>query len=197
MIPQLVWIPLRFQARHARVQHRLTETEINQLVERYQAGASIPDLVAEFTSSRDTAMKHLERRGVPRRACKPMLIGTDLQRAHQFYESGQSLAQVGTHFGVHGETVRSGVQEGWGGGEAEALGSQRLGADEKGAKTHPRLDLQDRIRRAASRDSQVLPDVLRRGLPQVACGDYHRRIVLGHSLEQIRMIPSQMCTASR
>jgi hypothetical protein len=88
------------------VQHRLTGAEVDQLVERYQAGATIRILVGEFKISRCTAMDHLERRGVPRRACVAMLTEPDVAKAHQLYQSGLSLAQVGKHFGVHGETVR-------------------------------------------------------------------------------------------
>lgn len=98
--------PLQTARAPRQAQHRLTKKEVDKLVKRYLEGASVPVLVEEFQINRVTALEHLERRGVPRRACVARLTGSDLTTAAELYAAGQSLAQVGKHFGVHGETVR-------------------------------------------------------------------------------------------
>jgi hypothetical protein len=88
------------------IQHRLSESEIDEMVERYQAGATIPMLVGEFGVHRTTALRHLELRGVPRRHAVAILGPADIKRAAKLYRQGASLATVGEQLGVGAETVR-------------------------------------------------------------------------------------------
>jgi hypothetical protein len=48
-------------------------------------------------------MKHLRRRGAPSRTG---VVKRQLSDAERLYEAGWSLARIGEHFGVDGETVR-------------------------------------------------------------------------------------------
>jgi len=85
-------------------QHRLSKSEIEQLVIIYQSGRTITDLVDDFQVNRTTVMAHLRRAGVPRRESK--ISDTQLREVVECYLAGQTLVQVGDRFGVDGETIR-------------------------------------------------------------------------------------------
>ena len=86
------------------VQHRVSKSEIEQLVIIYQSGRTVNDLADDFQVNRTTVMAHLRRAGVPRRESK---IGdTQLSEVVECYFAGQTLVQVADQFGVDGETIR-------------------------------------------------------------------------------------------
>ena len=51
-----------------RTQRRIRSVEVGALVDHYQAGATITQLVERFRISRTTVLAHLDRQGVQRRA---------------------------------------------------------------------------------------------------------------------------------
>ena len=57
------------------VQRRRTDTEIDGLVTRHQAGSTIEALAFEFGVHRTTVMAHLQRRGVPARTLRKLTRG--------------------------------------------------------------------------------------------------------------------------
>ena len=87
-------------------QRRLKQKAVDQLVERYQAGASVRELAVEFGIARTTVLEHLERRGVPRRASTRKLTDADVQVAAHYYRTGESLETVGKRFGVNTSTIK-------------------------------------------------------------------------------------------
>jgi transposase-like protein len=89
--------------RSRQVQRRLTEDEVDRLVDAYLAGATIGDLAARFGIHEHTVSAHLERKGVRRRY--RMLDDAAVEVAAGLYREGWSLARVGRHFGVQAGTV--------------------------------------------------------------------------------------------
>lgn len=63
------------------VQRRLPASTIDELVEAYHEGASVPQLVKRYSISRVTVLSHLERRGIPRRPCVRKLTDADVLAA--------------------------------------------------------------------------------------------------------------------
>lgn len=76
-------------ARH----RRLTAREIESLVQRYEAGATVYVLADEFGIARRTVSKQLKAAGVSLR-CGP-LSRDEIARAVQLYVKGLSIAAVG------------------------------------------------------------------------------------------------------
>ena len=96
-------------------QVRLTPKLIEALAADYKLGRSVRELVEQYGINRGTVRAHLQQQGVPRRPAVRKLTDQDVVLAGQLYTAGDSLATVGRHFGVHGETLRrefkkSGVQ---------------------------------------------------------------------------------------
>jgi len=86
------------------VQRRLEPLEIDGLVERYMAGATLREVAAEFGIHRYTAAGHLERRGVARR-----FKGLDFEvfeRAAELYADGLSFTDVAERVGANRNTIR-------------------------------------------------------------------------------------------
>lgn len=98
--------PHREQPRAILPQRRLNPSEIARLIERYQAGASVPVAVAEFGIHRTTVLRILERHGVPRRPETRKLTDEQVIEAADLYASGLSTVKVGAIFGVDAETIR-------------------------------------------------------------------------------------------
>ena len=89
--------------RSVRRLRRLSEPEVDQLVERYQNGCSVHILARDFGIHRTTVSAQLKTRGVwkaPRR-----LTETEATEAVRRYEQGWSLVRVAEHFGVSSDTV--------------------------------------------------------------------------------------------
>ena len=86
-------------------QRRLSPTNIDDLVEAYQAGASISHLAVEFDVHRTTVAAHLDRHGVPRHSEQTAWDDEILRQAAELYTTGLSLADVAHHLGIDAQTV--------------------------------------------------------------------------------------------
>ena len=86
-------------------QRRLSPTNIDDLVEAYQAGASISHLAVEFDVDRTTVAAHLDRHGVPRHSEQTAWDDEILRQAAELYTTGLSLADVAHHLGIDAQTV--------------------------------------------------------------------------------------------
>ena len=83
---------------------KLSAAQIGQLVEQYQAGATVYELATAFKIHRVTASQHLQRSGVVMR--RQGLSDADTVTAADLYAEGWSLARIGERFGVAHTTVR-------------------------------------------------------------------------------------------
>jgi IS30 family transposase len=90
--------------RLSKVQRRLTDTEIDALVDAYRDGATIEEVGERFGMHRSTVIDHLQRRGVPRRTPRKL---TDLavSDAARRYVSGETLAEIAERLGVAPSTL--------------------------------------------------------------------------------------------
>jgi len=86
------------------VQRRLTGTDLDALVARYQAGSTIDALAHEFRVHRTTVMDHLKRRAVPRRGMRKLTDSRVAEAAHR-YSNGATLAEIATDFDVAPSTL--------------------------------------------------------------------------------------------
>jgi transposase len=90
-------------------QHRLNRAEIKRLVARYEAGARVKELAAEFEVERRTVSAILQREGVPPR--QRGLNVEQVDEAVQLYGQSWSLARIGEKLGVEHSTVRNRLRE--------------------------------------------------------------------------------------
>ena len=86
------------------VQRRLTDTEIDDLVARYEARSTIEILASKFGVHRTTVMDHLRRRAVPRRTPRKLTDQMVADSAHR-YSSGETLAGVAEQLGIAPSTI--------------------------------------------------------------------------------------------
>jgi transposase-like protein len=86
-------------------QRRLSPTDIVDLVEAYQADATISQLAVHFGIHRTTVTGHLDRHGVPRRSEQTSWDDEILTQAAELFETGTSLGDVAHKFGVDAQTV--------------------------------------------------------------------------------------------
>ena len=86
------------------VQRRLTDTEIDDLVARYEARSTIEILASKFGVHRTTVMDHLRRRAVPRRTPRKLTDQMVADAAHR-YSSGETLAGVAEQLGIAPSTI--------------------------------------------------------------------------------------------
>ena len=87
------------------VQHRLSRTEIEQLVGQYQHGSSIDALSRRYEIHRTTVMHHLNQSDVARRTAALKMNDETVALAAAQYQQGASLAVVASAFGVHERTL--------------------------------------------------------------------------------------------
>lgn len=95
--------PVRRRIRQ--VQVRLKPEQIEELVEAYRAGASLPELSARFGLNEHTAAEHLERHGIERRATRAKLSPEDIEKAAELYRSGLSWVAIAEQFDVDPKTI--------------------------------------------------------------------------------------------
>jgi DNA-binding CsgD family transcriptional regulator len=88
---------------------QLRPAEVDDLVETYQAGATVFDLAARFGIDRRTVGQHLRRRGIE--TTPPGLHPDDVPAAFELYESGWSLQRIAEKFGTSANTVRARLLE--------------------------------------------------------------------------------------
>ena len=89
------------------VQRQLPLEEVQQLIARYLAGATVQELADAFEVHRTTALTLLERNQIPRRGRVWTAELTD--RAVALYADGLSCASIGRQLRVAPETVRKGL----------------------------------------------------------------------------------------
>ena len=86
-----------------RPQRRLSDIEVVPLVQSYEAGATVNELVERFEVSRQTITSWLTRRGVARR--RRGLTAEQAQQAAKLYGEGWSLRRIGQTLGAADATV--------------------------------------------------------------------------------------------
>jgi DNA-binding transcriptional ArsR family regulator len=101
---------------------QLTAVEVAALADGYRSGATVYELATKFSLHRNTVSQHLHRQGVAIR--RQGLDDDQIDHAVQLYQSGQSLARIGTLWvpetrcaGVElgfCRCVRAGMIGGWG-----------------------------------------------------------------------------------
>lgn len=87
-----------------RVVRRLAPGQIDELVQAYEAGATLSDLSEQFGQTRKTLSRALERRGVARRY--RLMPEDGVSEAREAYESGRTLSEIGKELGLSRDTVR-------------------------------------------------------------------------------------------
>ena len=87
------------------VQHRLSRTEIEQLVGQYRHGSSIDTLSRRYEIHRTTVMHHLNQSDVARRTVARKMNDGTVALASAQYEQGASLTVAASTFGVHARTL--------------------------------------------------------------------------------------------
>jgi AraC-like DNA-binding protein len=86
-------------------QRRLRPTDIDALIDRYNARDTINQLAHRFAINRTTVIAHLDRRGVERRAVSKQWDHQTLTSATRDYADGSSLADIAARFGLDPSTV--------------------------------------------------------------------------------------------
>lgn len=92
------------RARQAQV--RLTESEVDDLLDARLAGASILELASIFGIGRTTVMNHLRRRGVPTVEASLRWDEETLAAAIRAYNNGNSLSVIGQQYSLDPATIR-------------------------------------------------------------------------------------------
>lgn len=82
---------------------------MQQLIEGYQAGATVYELGDQFGIERRTVSAILHRHGVPMR--RRGLSGEQIDDAVRLYNQGWSLARIGARMDVAAGTVRQRLHE--------------------------------------------------------------------------------------
>jgi len=81
--------------------HRLSPSEVEELILARRAGAEIRDLAARFGVHRSTVLEHLRRAEEPHRPWAGRTLDAEgLEEAAGLYQSGLSLRAVGERLGV-------------------------------------------------------------------------------------------------
>ncbi|UGT64410.1 helix-turn-helix domain-containing protein [Nocardia asteroides] len=88
---------------------RLTQAIRDEIVAKYNAGATSTQLVREFHLGKGTVLKILHEGGAAMR--NQGLNPAQVAQAAHLYESGQSLAQIGTYFNVDPGTVHDALRK--------------------------------------------------------------------------------------
>jgi DNA-binding CsgD family transcriptional regulator len=88
------------------VQRRLTDPEIDELVNEYQAGRTLADLACALGIDRPTVAAHLQARGIQRRINRRKMTDDDVSETARRYRAGDSLATIASTFNVDAATIR-------------------------------------------------------------------------------------------
>ena len=87
------------------VQRRLSQAEIEKLIQLYREGASIDELAPRHEVHRTTVIHHLDQASVARRRVVRKMTDKSVALAAARYEQGASLSVVANEFGVHQRTL--------------------------------------------------------------------------------------------
>ncbi|WP_460706451.1 helix-turn-helix domain-containing protein [Myceligenerans halotolerans] len=88
---------------------RLSPEQIRQIVEGYEAGATVYELGDQFGIDRKRVSRILKVAGVRTRGAG--LTPAQIDEAVQLYEDGWSPAQIGEKFGAHARTIQRRLRE--------------------------------------------------------------------------------------
>jgi DNA-directed RNA polymerase specialized sigma24 family protein len=88
---------------------RLSEEQVQQLVEGYETGATVYQLARQFGIARQTVSKVLKAQGVTMRM--QGLTPEQIDEAVRLYEVGWSLARIGAKLRVDAGTVHARLRE--------------------------------------------------------------------------------------
>jgi hypothetical protein len=94
---------------HYRTARQLRPVEVDELVQGYEAGATVFQLGDRFGIDRRTVGKHLRARGID--TTPPGLRPDDIPRAAELYRAGWSLARISREFDTTHMTVRARLLE--------------------------------------------------------------------------------------
>ena len=87
------------------VQRRLSQAEIDQLIQLYREGVSIDALARRYEVHRTTVIHHLDQARITRRRVARKMTDESVALAAARYEQGASLVVVASEFGVHQRTL--------------------------------------------------------------------------------------------
>jgi len=87
------------------VLRRLSDEDVDEVVESHRGGASIDSLAHRFGVHRTTILHHLDRRGVPRPPATRKMTDRTVRQAAKRYASGESLKVVAVRFDVDAKTL--------------------------------------------------------------------------------------------
>ena len=87
-------------------QRRMTRSQVDNLVDLYATGINARQLAAAFGINRDTALRHLQRRGVPSRATVRKLTDELLATATRRYLAGEPMTSLSDDLGINPTTLR-------------------------------------------------------------------------------------------
>lgn len=82
--------------------HKLTESEVDDLVAAFQSGVTVKALAKHYSINRTTVMDHLRRRGVPRQGEWSEVA---VKKAAARYEAGETLNEISLTMNVDPRTV--------------------------------------------------------------------------------------------
>jgi DNA invertase Pin-like site-specific DNA recombinase len=86
-------------------QRRLTEAQVAEMATKYQAGATVYELAAEFGCHRTTVAERLKKAGIVMRGQTPTPEAIDSMV--RLYTNGLSFLEVGKQLGSCANTVRN------------------------------------------------------------------------------------------
>lgn len=84
-------------------QHRLSASEIEEIIRQFREGKTTLALAEAFGCSRTTISRHLHNAGLSAR--EKRFDEAQLREMERLYETGLSLDKVGERFGTSGTTV--------------------------------------------------------------------------------------------
>ena len=90
---------------HGHRPRRLTQGQVNALVEAYRLGATVMDLAVEHGIHRTTVTAHLQRSGISRRSDIMRWSPEQLAEITELYSQGSSVRTIGAQYGVDPSTV--------------------------------------------------------------------------------------------
>jgi transposase-like protein len=90
-------------------QRRLTEAQVADMTSKYEAGATVYELAAEFGCHRATVSERVKKAGIVMRGQSPTPDVIDSMVC--LYESGLSYQEVGKKLGLGANTVRNCLRE--------------------------------------------------------------------------------------
>jgi transposase-like protein len=90
-------------------QRRLTEAQVVEMAAKYEAGATVYELAAEFGCHRTTIAKRLKKAGIVMRGQSP--APEDIDSMVRLYTTGLSFQEVGKQLGFCANTVSNWLRE--------------------------------------------------------------------------------------